>query len=65
MLFFDIGGGSLEFVYSDGLKIRNILSLPLGGLRLTQLYADRDGFVSRKGILEDGEENNGSLADQR
>jgi exopolyphosphatase / guanosine-5'-triphosphate,3'-diphosphate pyrophosphatase len=48
MLFFDIGGGSLEFVYSDGLKIRNILSLPLGGLRLTQLYADRDGSFREK-----------------
>jgi len=48
MLFFDIGGGSLEFVYSDDLKIRNILSLPLGGLRLTQLYADRDGSFREK-----------------
>lgn len=48
VLLFDIGGGSLEFVYSDGVKIRNILSLPLGGLRLTQLYADRDGSFKEK-----------------
>jgi len=48
MLYFDIGGGSLEFVYSDGRKVRNILSLPLGGLRLTQLYADRDGTFREK-----------------
>jgi exopolyphosphatase / guanosine-5'-triphosphate,3'-diphosphate pyrophosphatase len=47
-LLFDIGGGSLEFVYFDGFKIRNILSLPLGGLRLTQLYADRDGSFREK-----------------
>jgi exopolyphosphatase / guanosine-5'-triphosphate,3'-diphosphate pyrophosphatase len=48
VLLFDIGGGSLEFVYSDGVKVRNILSLPLGGLRLTQLYADRDGSFREK-----------------
>ncbi len=48
LLLFDIGGGSLEIVYSDGRKIRNILSLPLGGLRLTQLYADRDGSFREK-----------------
>ncbi len=48
ILFFDIGGGSLEFVYSDGRRIRNILSLPLGGLRLTQLYADREGSFREK-----------------
>ena len=50
MLLFDIGGGSLEFVYSDGQKIRNIMSLPLGGLRLTQLYADRDGSFQGKSL---------------
>lgn len=48
VLFFDIGGGSLEFVYSDGQKVRRILSLPLGGLRLTQLYSDRDGSYRDK-----------------
>ena len=48
LLLFDIGGGSLEIVYCDGRKIRNILSLPLGGLRLTQLYADRDGSFREK-----------------
>jgi exopolyphosphatase / guanosine-5'-triphosphate,3'-diphosphate pyrophosphatase len=48
VLFFDIGGGSVEFVYGDGSKIRSILSLPLGGLRLTQLYADKDGSFREK-----------------
>ena len=51
MLFFDIGGGSLEFVYCDGRKVRNILSLPLGGLRLTQLYGDKDGSFKEKSYL--------------
>jgi len=51
VLLFDIGGGSLEFVYSDGIKVRNILSLPLGGLRLTQLYADRDGSFREKAYI--------------
>jgi exopolyphosphatase/guanosine-5'-triphosphate,3'-diphosphate pyrophosphatase len=29
-LFFDIGGGSLELVYSENFKIKNFMSLPLG-----------------------------------
>jgi len=48
VLFFDIGGGSLEFVSRTGKKFQKILSLPLGGLRLTQLYADRDGSYRDK-----------------
>jgi len=51
ILFFDIGGGSLEFVYCDGLKVLKILSLPLGGLRLTQLFADKDGSFKEKSYL--------------
>jgi exopolyphosphatase/guanosine-5'-triphosphate,3'-diphosphate pyrophosphatase len=51
MLFFDIGGGSVEFVYCDGQKVRNIVSLPLGGLRLTQLYSDKDGLFKEKSYL--------------
>jgi len=48
ILFFDIGGGSLEFVYSKDSKVRKIFSLPLGGLRLTQMYGELDGsFKSR------------------
>ncbi|MDA4110997.1 MAG: hypothetical protein OK439_00550 [Thaumarchaeota archaeon] len=48
ILFFDIGGGSLELVCSDEKKVRKIFSLPLGGLRLTQLYGDRDGLFKEK-----------------
>jgi exopolyphosphatase/guanosine-5'-triphosphate,3'-diphosphate pyrophosphatase len=48
ILFFDIGGGSLELVFSYDSNIRKIFSLPLGGLRLTQLYADRDGSFKEK-----------------
>ncbi|MDA4129772.1 MAG: hypothetical protein OK457_03270 [Thaumarchaeota archaeon] len=51
ILFFDIGGGSLELVYSNEKKVRKIFSLPLGGLRLTQLYADRDGSFKEKAYL--------------
>jgi exopolyphosphatase/guanosine-5'-triphosphate,3'-diphosphate pyrophosphatase len=48
ILFFDIGGGSLEFVYARDSKVRKILSLSLGGLRLTQMYGESDGsFKSR------------------
>ena len=48
ILFFDIGGGSVEFVYSRDRKIRKILSLPLGGLRLTQMYGESDSMFRGK-----------------
>ena len=48
-VFFDIGGGSLEFVSSDNFEIQNILSLPLGALRLTQQFST-GGSYSRKEI---------------
>jgi exopolyphosphatase/guanosine-5'-triphosphate,3'-diphosphate pyrophosphatase len=47
-LFFDLGGGSLEMVTYSEPTVRKILSVPLGGLRLTDLYANRDGTYSKK-----------------
>src|SRR5271169_6777339 len=38
VLFFDLGGGSLEFTYAKGFRVRKILSLPIGALRMTELY---------------------------
>jgi len=37
-LFFDLGGGSLELVYTENYKIKKITSLPLGSLKLTQKF---------------------------
>jgi len=58
-LFFDLGGGSLEMVLFENSTIKKILSVPLGGLRLTDLYAGGNGGFSgknyakmRKRILE-------------
>ncbi len=58
-LFFDLGGGSLEMVLFENSTIRKILSVPLGGLRLTDLYSRDGGEFSgknyarmRKRILE-------------
>jgi exopolyphosphatase/guanosine-5'-triphosphate,3'-diphosphate pyrophosphatase len=48
MLFFDIGGGSLEMLLSENNRIRRILSLPLGGLRLTELFSNNKGTFSKK-----------------
>lgn len=48
VLFFDIGGGSLEIVYAQNFKIQRIMSLPLGALRLTKLYGKSDGTFTRK-----------------
>ena len=47
-LFFDLGGGSLEMVTYSEPSIKKILSVPLGGLRLTDLYANPDGSYSKK-----------------
>jgi exopolyphosphatase / guanosine-5'-triphosphate,3'-diphosphate pyrophosphatase len=47
-LFFDLGGGSLELTYAEKSRMRRILSLPLGALKLTSMYAGKDGTFSRK-----------------
>jgi exopolyphosphatase/guanosine-5'-triphosphate,3'-diphosphate pyrophosphatase len=47
-LFFDLGGGSLELTLAEKLRVRRIMSLPLGALKLTSMYAGKDGRFSRK-----------------
>jgi exopolyphosphatase / guanosine-5'-triphosphate,3'-diphosphate pyrophosphatase len=47
-LFFDLGGGSLELVYTENYSIKKIKSYPLGALRLTQMFGRKDGTFSRK-----------------
>jgi exopolyphosphatase/guanosine-5'-triphosphate,3'-diphosphate pyrophosphatase len=46
-LFFDLGGGSLEMVYTENYSIKKVRSYPLGSLRLSQKYGDR-GVFSKK-----------------
>lgn len=41
VVFFDIGGGSLELVSASDYSIGRVMSLPLGALRLTQMHASR------------------------
>ncbi len=48
VLFFDLGGGSLELTYAEKFKIRKIMSLPLGVLKLTSAYAGKDGKFTKK-----------------
>lgn len=48
ILFFDLGGGSLELTHVEKLKVSRIASLPLGALKLTSNYAGKDGTFSRK-----------------
>lgn len=40
VLFFDIGGGSLEVVTAKSYKVKGAYSFPLGSLRLTQKFAE-------------------------
>ena len=42
VIFFDMGGGSLEIVYATNYEIKKIISLPFGSLRLSQLFADKN-----------------------
>jgi exopolyphosphatase / guanosine-5'-triphosphate,3'-diphosphate pyrophosphatase len=46
-LFFDLGGGSLEMVYTENYSIKKVKSYPLGSLRLSQKYSD-GGMFSKK-----------------
>jgi len=64
-LFFDLGGGSLELVYSENFRIKNSLSLPLGGLRLSQTFSDSDGTFSRKNYFKMEEYVNEVLPDRK
>lgn len=48
ILYFDLGGGSLELAYAEKTRVRRILSLPLGVLKLTSKYSGKDGKFSRK-----------------
>lgn len=44
VLFFDIGGGSLEIVLAQDFEIKKVISLPLGALRLTQMFSEDPRF---------------------
>ncbi len=47
-LFFDLGGGSLEIVYTEDFKVKKAQAFPLGALRLTRTFANQDGSFSKK-----------------
>lgn len=49
VVFFDIGGGSLEIVCTNQFKIKKVVSLPLGTLRLMQAFGE-DGEISEKDL---------------
>ena len=47
-LYFDLGGGSLELVYTEDFNIKKAEALPLGALRLSRTFASEDGSFSKK-----------------
>lgn len=59
-LFFDLGGGSLEMVSAQDYKVKKIISLPLGALRLSEkfttksngVFAKKDAFLMEKQITD-------------
>jgi exopolyphosphatase/guanosine-5'-triphosphate,3'-diphosphate pyrophosphatase len=48
VLFFDLGGGSLELTYAKDFRVKKILSLPIGALRMTELYSDVNHRFNKK-----------------
>jgi exopolyphosphatase/guanosine-5'-triphosphate,3'-diphosphate pyrophosphatase len=51
-LFFDLGGGSLEMVSTKDYKVKKIISLPLGALRLSEKFILKsNGVLSKKDAL--------------
>lgn len=56
ILFFDLGGGSLELTHVDKFRIKRILSLPIGALKMTSAFVGKDGKFSKK--------NRGKMAKQ-
>lgn len=48
VLFFDLGGGSLELTYARNYRVKKILSLPIGALRMTELYGDENHRFDKK-----------------
>lgn len=48
VLFFDLGGGSLELTYAKDKKIKRLISLPLGALRLTETYGLKNGGYAKR-----------------
>ncbi len=49
VVFFDIGGGSIEIVSSRDFEILSVSSLPLGAIRLTQRFS-AGGALSAEGL---------------
>src|SRR5438093_12235057 len=64
-LFFDLGGGSLELVYTENYKIKKLISLPLGALRLSQFYSDVGGRLTKKNYSRMEEHIIKNLPDRR
>ncbi len=62
ILFFDIGGGSLEIVLCESFVVKNVYSLPLGGLRLTNMFSGkRKGYEKMEEHILDSLPSPGAL----
>jgi exopolyphosphatase/guanosine-5'-triphosphate,3'-diphosphate pyrophosphatase len=47
-LFFDLGGGSLELLYTENYNIKKIKSYPLGALRMSNMFGEKNGTFSKR-----------------
>lgn len=47
-LFFDLGGGSLELVYTENYRIKMTRSYPVGALRMSKMFGEKNGTFSKR-----------------
>jgi exopolyphosphatase / guanosine-5'-triphosphate,3'-diphosphate pyrophosphatase len=47
VVYFDLGGGSLEILYSENARIKKAASIPIGSLRMSQTYGSSNNTFSK------------------
>jgi exopolyphosphatase/guanosine-5'-triphosphate,3'-diphosphate pyrophosphatase len=48
IVYFDLGGGSLEILYSENARIKKAMSIPIGTLRIAQTYRRFTNIFSKE-----------------
>ena len=48
IVYFDLGGGSLEILYSENARIKKAMSIPIGTLRIAQTYRRSTNTFSKE-----------------
>lgn len=65
LVFFDLGGGSLEIVYSKDYKIQKVLSLPIGALKMADQFNVRGKDTNAKDYQKFKEKVSSAIPDRK